>query len=114
MARIDSLSEEHQTIIFPLPPPSLISPKAQLLRDWQDAYDLLHRDARYWQSIIRPDGEPPPFYKGALSCLDRRTASSAVQLAFDHAFMASYSDLFWAQAVTAPSIYQAFTQLNTT
>ena len=70
MARIDSLSEEHQTILFPLPPPSFITPKAQLLRDWQDAFDLLRRDARYWQSIIRPDGEPPPFYKGALSRLD--------------------------------------------
>ena len=94
MARIDSLSEEQQAIVFPLPPPSLITPKAQLLRDWQNAFDLLRRDARYWQSIIRPDGEPPPFYKGALSRLDRRTASSAVQLAFDHAFTATYSELF--------------------
>ena len=94
MARIDSLSEEQQHIVFPLPPPSLITPKAQLLRDWQDAYDLLRRDARYWQSIIRPDGEPPPFYKGALSCLDRCTASSTIQLTFDHTFTATYSDLF--------------------
>ena len=98
MARIDSLSEEQQHIIFPLPPPSLITPKAQLLRDWQDTYDLLRRDARHWQSIIRPDGEPPPFYKGVLSRLDRRTASSAVQLAFDHAFTATYSDLFRSHA----------------
>ena len=88
MAQIDSLSEEQQRLIFLLPPPFLITPKAQLLRDWQDAYDLLRRDARYWQSIIRPDGEPPPFYKGALSRLDRCTTSSAVQLAFDHAFTA--------------------------
>ena len=98
MARIDSLSEEHQLLTFPLPPPSLITPKAQLLRDWQDDYDRLHRDARYWQSIIRPDGKPPPFYKGALSRLDRRTSSSAVQLAFDHAFTATYSELFRANA----------------
>ena len=98
MARIDSLSEEQQLIIFPLPPPSLITPKAQLLCDWQDAFDLLRRDARYWQSIIRPDGEPPPFYKGALSHLDRQTASSAVQLAFDHAFTATYSDVFCPHA----------------
>ena len=98
MARINSLSEEQQHLIFPLPPPSLITPKAQLLRDWQDAYDLLRRDARYWQSIIRPDSEPPPFYKGALSRLDCRTASSAVQLAFNHAFTATYSDLFRSHA----------------
>ena len=97
-ARIDSLSEEHQAITFPLPPPSLITPKAQLLRDWQDAHDLLRRDARYWQSIIRPDSNPPPFYAGTLSCLDRRTASSTVQLTFDHAFTATYSDVFRAQA----------------
>ena len=94
MARIDSLLEEQQHIIFPLPPPSLITPKAQLLLDWQNAYDLLRHDARYWQSIICPDSEPPPFYKGALSRLDHRTTSSAVQLAFDHAFTATYSDLF--------------------
>ena len=93
-ARIDSLLEEQQTITFPLPPPSLITPKAQLLRDWQDTYDLLRHDAHYWQSIIRPDSHPPPFYASALSWLDRRTASSAVQLAFDHAFTATYSDIF--------------------
>ena len=98
MAKIDSISEEQQHLIFPLPPPSLITPKAQLLCDWQDNYDLLWRDARYWQSIIRPNGEPPPFYKGALSCLDRHTSSSAVQLTFDHAFTASYSDLFRPRA----------------
>ena len=94
MARIDSLSEEQQHIIFPLPPSPLITPKAQLLQDWQDTYNLLHHDAQYWQSIIHPDGNPPPFYMGALSRLDHWTASSAIQLAFDHAFTLAYSDLF--------------------
>jgi len=65
-ARIDSLLEEQQHIIFPLPPLSLTNPKTHLLRLFQDQYDLLRRDSRIWQSIIRPDGKPPPFYLGAL------------------------------------------------
>ena len=98
MARINSLLEEQQHIIFPLPPSPLITLKAQLLWDWQDMYDLLHCNAHYWQSIICPDGNPPPFYMGALSHLDPQTASSAVQLTFDHAFMATYLDLFQPHA----------------
>ena len=94
MARIDALSEEQQHIIFPLPPPSLFNPKAQLLRDFQDQYDLLRRDARVYQSIIRPDGQPPPFYQGALSRMDRRTASAAIQLCTGHAFTEEYSHNF--------------------
>ena len=94
MARIDSLSEEQQHIIFPLSPPSLITLKAQLLRDWQDQYNLLCHDTCYWQSIIHPNSNPPPFYMGALSHLDCQTTSSAIQLTFDHAFTTTYSDLF--------------------
>jgi len=98
MAKIDSLSEEQQLIIFPLPPPSLLNPKAQLLRDWQDHYDLIPRISRVWQSIIPPDGKPPPFIQGAISRKDRRTFSSAVQLSLDHAFTSTYSSTFRANA----------------
>jgi len=101
-AMIDTLSEEQQSIIFPLPPPSLLNPKAQLLRLMQDQYDLLRRDSRIWQSIIRPDGKPPPFIQGAISRKDRRMFSSAVQLAFDHAFTITYSDIFRANAGDNP------------
>ena len=93
-AIVDTLSEEQQQIIFPDPPPSLLLPKARLLRLFQEQFDLLRRDSRIWQSIIRPDGKPPPFIQGALSRQDRRTFSSAVQLAFDHAFMCTYSRIF--------------------
>jgi len=102
MATIDTLSEEQQTIVFPLPPPSLLNPKAQLLRMMQDQFDLLRRDARVWQSIIRPDGNPSPFIQGALSRKDHRTFSLAVQLAFDHAFTITYSDIFRANAGDNP------------
>ena len=98
MAKIDFLLEEQQHIIFLLPPSPLITPKAQLLRDWQYAYDLLRHDTHYWQSIICPDSHPPPFYLGALLQLDCCTTLSAVQLAFDHTFTATYSDLFWSHA----------------
>jgi len=70
MAVIDSLSEEQQTIIFPLPPLSLLNPKARLLQMMQDQFDLLRCDSRIWQSIIRPDGKPPPFIQGAISQKD--------------------------------------------
>jgi len=46
MAMIDTLSEEQQSIVFPLPPPSLLNPKAHLLRMMQDQYDLLCCDSR--------------------------------------------------------------------
>jgi len=94
MAQINSLSEEQQLIVFPLPPPSLVNPKARLLCLFQDQYDLLRHDSRIWQSIIQPDGKPPPFYLGALHHKDRHTSSSAVQLAFDHAFTCTYSQIF--------------------
>jgi len=90
--------EEQQRIVFPDPPPSLLLPKARLLRLFQDQYDLLRRDSRIWQSITRPDGKPPPFIEGALSRKDRRTFSSAVQLAFDHAFTCTYSRIFRTNA----------------
>ena len=102
MATVDTLSEEQQRIVFPDPPPSLLLPKARLLRLFQEQYDLLRRDSRIWQSIIRPDGRPPPFIEGALSCKDRRTFSSAVQLAFDHAFTITYSDIFRRHANDNP------------
>ena len=102
MAMINTLSEEQQSIVFPLPPPSLLNPKAHLLYMMQDQYDLLCRDSRIWQSIIRPDGNPPPFIQGAISRKDRRTFSSAVQLAFDHAFTITYSDIFRATAGDNP------------
>jgi len=102
MATIDTLLEEQQSIVFLLPPPSLLNPKAHLLRMMQDQYDLLHRDSRIWQSIIRPDGKPPPFIQGAISHKDCRTFSSAVQLAFDHAFTILYSDIFQANAGDNP------------
>jgi len=98
MATIDTLSEEQQLIIFPLPPPSLLNPKAQLIRDWQDHYDLIPRTSRVWQSLIPPDGKPPPFIQGAISRKDRRTFSSAVQLSLDHAFTSTYSSTFRANA----------------
>jgi len=96
MAQINSLSEEQQHIVFPLPPLSLTNPKAHLLHLFQDQYDLLHHNSRIWQSIIRPDGKPPPFYLGTLHHKDCRTSSSAVQLAFDHAFTCTYSQIFCA------------------
>jgi len=98
MATIDSLSEEQQSIVFPLPPPSLLNPKAHLLCMMQDQYDLLRHDSRIWQSIIRPDGKPPPFIQGAISRKDCCTFASAVQLTFDHAFTSTYSKIFHANA----------------
>jgi len=102
MATIDTLTEEQQTIIFPLPPSPLLNPKARLLRSMQEAYDLLPRLSCIWQSIIRPDGQLPPFILGALSRKDRRTFSSAIQLAFDHGFTITYSDIFRPNAGDNP------------
>jgi len=102
MAAIDTLMEEQQAIIFPLPPSPLLNPKARLLYAMQESYDLLPRLSRIWQSIIRPDGQLPPFILGALSCKDRRTFSSAIQLAFDHGFTISYSDIFRPNAGDNP------------
>jgi len=102
MATINSLSEEQQSIVFPLPPSPLLNPKACLLRMMQDQYDLLCRDSCIWQSIIRPDGKPPPFIQGAISWKDRCTFLSAVQLAFNHTFTITYSDIFHANAGDNP------------
>jgi len=66
-----------------------------MIRDLEDEYYRTNCSSQVWQSIIPPDGRPPPFYIGALSCKDRGTSSSAIQLAFDHAFTATYSD--WAR-----------------
>jgi len=96
MARIDSLLEEQQNIVFPLPPPSLLNPKARFLRLFQDQYDLLRPDSHIWQSIIWPNGKPPPFYLGTLHRKDQHTSSSAVQLVFDHTFTCTYSQIFRA------------------
>jgi len=98
MAQINSLLEEQQHIIFPLPPPSLLNPKAQLLHLVQDQYDLLRCNNHIWQSIICPDGKPPPFYTGTLHCKDCSTSSSAVQLAFDHTFTSTFSEVFCPSA----------------
>jgi len=102
MATINTLSEEQQSIIFPLPPSPLLNPKACLLCMMQDQYDLLCHDSRIWQSIIRPDGKPPPFIQGAILRKDRCTFSSAVQLAFNHAFTITYSDIFRVNAGDNP------------
>jgi len=91
---IDELSDREQRITFPLPPTSLLPPKAHLLQDFQCQYDDTCKDARYWQSIICPDSKPSPFYTGILSNKDHRTSSSAAQLSFDHAFTSSYSQQF--------------------
>ena len=85
-------------MIFPLPPTPLLNPKARLLCDLQSQYMDTIWDARIWQSIILPDGRPPPFYIGALSCMDRGTSSTSIQLASGHTFTADYSGLFWKGA----------------
>jgi len=87
----EDMEQREQRIVFPLPPTPLLPPKGRLLRDFQHMYDNTNKSSRCWQSIIHPDGKPPPFYLGALSRKDRRTSCSAVQLAFDHAFTSSYS-----------------------
>ena len=102
MATIDTLLEEQQAIIFPLHPSPLLNPKACLLHMMQDQYDLLCRDSCIWQSIIHPDGKLPPFIQGTISHKDRHTFSSAVQLAFNHAFTITYSDIFQSQADDNP------------
>ena len=95
MATLERLLDGEQQVMFPLPPTPLLPPKARLLRDLEAEYYCQDRSARIWQSIIPPDGRPPPFFIGALSRKDRGSSSSAVQLAFDHAFTATYSD--WAR-----------------
>jgi len=94
-ATLESLSETEQRAMFPLPPTPLLPPKARMIRDLEDEYYRTNHSSQVWQSIIPPDGCPPPFYIGALSHKDRGTSSSAIQLAFDHAFTATYSD--WAR-----------------
>jgi len=95
MATLESLSETEQRATFPSPPTPLLLPKARLLQDLEAEYYRTNRSSRIWQSIIPPDGKPPPFYIGALLRKDWGTSSSAVQLAFDHTFTVTYSD--WAQ-----------------
>jgi len=68
---LDNLKEQAQHIIFPCPPTP-----------------LLHL----------PDGRPPPFYIGALSCMDCATSSASIQLACGHGFTADYSDIFRTNA----------------
>jgi len=95
MATLERLLDGEQQVMFPLPPTPLLPPKARLLRNLEAEYYRQDRSARIWQSIIPPDGRPPPFFIGALLRKDRGSSSSAVQLAFDHAFTATYSD--WAR-----------------
>jgi len=92
---LDNLKEQAQHIIFPCPPTPLLHPKARLLRNLQTQYLDTIRDTRVWQSTILPDGRPPPFYIGALSCMDRATSSASIQLACGHGFTADYSNIFW-------------------
>jgi len=97
-AVMDDFTEREQQAIFPLAPTPLLAPKECLLHDLQVEYLATNRSARVWQSIILPDGRPPPFYIGALSRKDRGTSSSAVQLACDHAFTSTYSGAFRTNA----------------
>ena len=99
---MDTLSKEQQQIVFPNPPPSLLLPKACLLCLFQKQYNLLQQDFCIWQSIIQPDSKPPPFLEGAISQKDHCTFLSAVQLAFDHAFTITYSDIFHHNAGDNP------------
>jgi len=94
MAVLDHLREGAQHMIFPLPPTPLLNPKACLLCNLQSQYMDTIQDARIWQSIILPDRCPPPFYIGALSCMDCGTSSTSIQLASGHTFTADYSGLF--------------------
>jgi len=96
MAVLDNLKEREQHVIFPSPPTPLLNPKARLLRDLQTQYHDTIRDAWVWQSIIPPDGQPPPFYIGALTLKDWCTSSASLQLATGYAFTTDYSDIFWA------------------
>jgi len=91
-AALKALTEEEQRITFPLPPSPLLPPKARLLCDLREEFFHLACTERVWQSIIPPDGRPPPFYIGALSRKDRGTSSAAIQLSCGHAFTADYSD----------------------
>jgi len=54
--------------------------------------------AAYGSLLSSLTANPPPFYLGALHRKDRRTSSSAVQLAFDHAFTCTYSQIFRTNA----------------
>ena len=88
------LTEKAQQAIFPLPPHLLLRPKDILIRDLQEEYIQTIRAGHIWQLITLPDGRPPPFTLGALSRKDRRTFTSALQLASRHAFHKWYSDHF--------------------
>jgi len=94
----ESFVDEEQRLIFPCPPTPLLNPKACLIQEWANLYLTLHREGCVWQSIIIPDGRPPPFCIGTLSCKDHHTFSAAIQLACDHAFTATYSNIFRANA----------------
>ena len=93
-ATLDILKEQAQHFIFPSPPTPLLPPKARLIRDLQAAYHNTIRTSNVWQSIILPDGQPPPFYMGALSNLDCGTSSAAIQLTTGHSFSDDYSKIF--------------------
>ena len=93
-AVLDDFTNQEQHVVFPVPPSPLLKPKDCLLRDLQAEYLRTDRSARVWQSIILPDGKPPPFIQGALSCKDRHTFSSAIQLCCGHAFHKPYSVKF--------------------
>ena len=93
-ATLDILKEWAQHFIFPLPPTPLLPPKACLICDLQTAYHNTIQTSNVWQSIILPDGQPLPFYMGALSNLNCGTSSAAIQLTIGHSFSDDYSKIF--------------------
>ena len=90
----NDFTNQEQQSIFLVPPLSLLRPKDILLLDLQDEYVCTIRTARIWQSIIMPDGCPPPFIQGTLSCKDCCTYTPTGQLASGHTFHKPYSDKF--------------------
>ena len=95
---LDNFTDQEQRIVFPIPPTPLLKPKDRLLRDIQAEYLRTNWSSQVWQSIILPDGKPPPFIQGAISRRDRGTFSSAGQLATGHAFHKPYSIQFRREA----------------
>ena len=77
--------------IFP-PPPPLLNPKARLYAISNQIISTPSGTPQYGNLSF--SGRPPPFYIGALSCMDRGMSSASIPLACGHAFTADYSDVF--------------------
>jgi hypothetical protein len=66
------------------PPHPFLDRKVEMYEEWHREYMDTPHDQAYFQSCKPPDGNRPPFVRGALSRGNRRLFSAAIQLSTGH------------------------------